>query len=104
MAKTPDVKKASPKMPDKLTGASMIGYLSEKNGLARKQAKQVMEDVFECVATGVMRGERVAMGKMGKMFVRVRPAGPPGWKESAKRPGDQDPRQACDKGAAVHLQ
>ena len=27
-----------------------------------------------CVATGVMRGERVAIGKMGKMFIRVRPA------------------------------
>ena len=74
MAKTPAVKKTSPKMPDKLTGASMIGYLSEKNGLARKEAKEVMEDIFECVATGVMRGERVALGKMGKMFIRVRPA------------------------------
>ena len=48
-----------------------------------------MEDIFELVATGVMRGERVAIGKMGKMFIRVRPAraGPDG-KESAKRRAD----------------
>ena len=72
MAKTP-VKKA-PVVPDKLTGASMVGYLAEKNGLARKDAKQVMEDLFDLVAAGVMRGERVAVGKIGKMFIRVRPA------------------------------
>jgi hypothetical protein len=53
VAKTPAVKKASPKVPDKLTGASVVGYLAEKNGLARKDAKQVMEDIFELVATGV---------------------------------------------------
>ena len=74
MAKTPAVKKASPKVPDKLARASMIGYLSEKSGLARKEAKQLMEDIFELVAAGVMRGERVALGKMGKIFIRVRPA------------------------------
>jgi nucleoid DNA-binding protein len=74
VAKTPAVKKANPKVPDKLTGASMIGYLAEKNGLARKNAKQVMEDIFDLAATGVMRGERVALGKMGKIFIRVRPA------------------------------
>jgi nucleoid DNA-binding protein len=74
VAKTPAVKKAPPKVPDKLTGASVVGYLAEKNRLARKDAKQVMEDIFELVAAGVMRGERVAVGKMGKMFIRVRPA------------------------------
>ena len=62
MAKTPAGKKASPKVPPKLTGTSLVGYLAEKNGLARKDAKQVMEDIFELVATGVMRGERVAIG------------------------------------------
>lgn len=69
--------------------ASLVEYVAEKNGLARKEAKQVMEDIFELVATGVMRGERVAIGKMGKMFIRVRPAraGPDG-KESAKRRAD----------------
>jgi nucleoid DNA-binding protein len=74
VAKTPVKKAAPPKVPEKLTGASMIGYLAEKNGLARKDAKQVMEDLFDLVAAGVMRGERVAIGKIGKMFIRVRPA------------------------------
>jgi integration host factor subunit alpha len=73
VAKAP-AKKAIVKMPDKLTSASIIGYLSDKGGMARKDAKQVMEDLFELISTGVMRGERVALGKIGKMFVRRRPA------------------------------
>jgi len=62
------------RMPDKLTGSALVGYLAEKNGLAKKAAKQVLEDLFDAVSTGVMRGERVALGKIGKMFIRKRPA------------------------------
>ena len=65
---------AAVKAPEKLTGASMIGYIAMKNGLARKDAKQVMEHLFELIGIGVMRGERVTIGKIGKMFIRVRPA------------------------------
>src|SRR5208337_2915162 len=67
-------RRAPTKAPDKLTSASMIEYLAEKNGLVRKNVKQVLEDLFEVIGAGVMRGERVALGKMGKMFIRVRPA------------------------------
>ena len=73
MAKTP-AKKATNKVPDKLTSASLIDYLAAKNSLVRKNVKQILEDLFEVVGAGVMRGERVALGKMGKMFIRVRPA------------------------------
>jgi nucleoid DNA-binding protein len=73
VATTP-AKKAAVKAPEKLTGNSLIGYLAEKNGVTRKDIKQVLEDLFDVVGTGVMRGERVALGKIGKMFVRVRPA------------------------------
>ena len=75
MAKAP-VKKTAAKVPDKLTGASMLSYLAENSGLARKDVKQVTEDLFELISQGVMRGERVAVGKIGKMFIRVRPARP----------------------------
>ncbi len=73
MAKT-QAKKANAKFPDKITGNSMVAYLAEKNGLAKKDVKQVVEDLFELVETGVTRGERVAIGKMGKAFIRIRPA------------------------------
>jgi nucleoid DNA-binding protein len=74
VAKAPVKKTTAAKVPDKLTGASIIGYLAEKNGIARKEAKQVLEDLFDMIGQGVMRGERVALGKIGKMFIRVRPA------------------------------
>jgi nucleoid DNA-binding protein len=70
------VKKAAAKMPDKLTGSSVVGYLAAKCGLVRKDAKAVVEELFDLVTVGVMRGERVAIGKIGKMFVRMRPARP----------------------------
>jgi DNA-binding protein HU-beta len=73
VAKT-EAKKANVKVPEKLTGNSLVGYLAEKNGLSKKDVKQVVEDLYELIATGVMRGERVAIGKMGKAFIRVRPA------------------------------
>jgi DNA-binding protein HU-beta len=73
MAKTP-AKRAANKVPDKLTSASLIDYLAAKNSLVRKNVKLILEDLFEVVGAGVMRGERVALGKMGKMFIRVRPA------------------------------
>lgn len=75
VAKT-EAKKTTAKLPDKLTGSSVVGYLAAKSGLARKQVKQVVEDLHHLVETGVMRGERVAIGKIGKMFVRIRPARP----------------------------
>jgi len=67
-------KKAGVKIPDKFSGSSIVGYLSDKNGLSRKDVKQVVEDLYELIAAGVMKGERVAIGKMGKAFIRVRPA------------------------------
>jgi integration host factor subunit alpha len=76
VAKAQVKKTAAVKVPDKLTGSSVVGYLAAKCGLARKDAKVVVEELFDLVAVGVMRGERVALGKIGKMFVRMRPARP----------------------------
>ena len=73
MAKT-QAKRPSVKVPEKLTNASMVNYLAELNVLSRREAKQVLEDFFELISVGVMRGDRVALGKIGKMFIRVRPA------------------------------
>ncbi len=67
-------RRAANKVPDKLTSASLIDYLAAKNSLVRKNVKQILEDLFEVVGAGVMRGERVALGKVGKMLIRVRPA------------------------------
>jgi integration host factor subunit alpha len=74
VAKAPVKKAIVVKVPEKLTSASMIGYVADKGGMARKDAKELLENLFDLISTGVMRGERVALGKIGKMFVRRRPA------------------------------
>jgi nucleoid DNA-binding protein len=73
MAKA-QVKKAAVKFPAKYTGASMVGYLAEKSCCSRKDVKQLMEDLFDLIQNGVMVGQRVPLGKIGKMYIRVRPA------------------------------
>ncbi len=78
MAEKKSVKKtAKPKkvkLPEKFTSTSMSGYIAEKHELSKKQAKEILEDVFDVIHNGVMKGERVPIGKLGKVHVRVRPA------------------------------
>ncbi len=62
------------KLPEKFTANTMSGYIAEKHELSKKQAKEILEDIFEVVHSGVMQGERVPIGKLGKVHVRVRPA------------------------------
>lgn len=69
-----EVKPAKVKMPEKFTVSTLCQYIADKNGISKKQAKEIIDDVFEFIETGVMEGERVPIGKMGKAFVRVRPA------------------------------
>ena len=53
---------------------SMIAYLAEKNGLSRRQARQLLEDYHALLQSGMLLGQRVPLGKMGKLFLRPRPA------------------------------
>ena len=62
------------KLPEKFTTSSMTNYIAEKHELSKKQAKEVIEDLFDMIQSGVMKGERVPLGKMGKVYVRVKPA------------------------------
>jgi nucleoid DNA-binding protein len=61
-------------LPKKYTGQTMAQYLAEKHDISKKQAKEMIDDLFELVGQGVLAGERVPLGTMGKVFVRVRPA------------------------------
>jgi len=62
------------KYPEKYTSAAMVGYVAEKHDLARNQAKEIMETIFDVINSGVTNGERVPIGKFGKMYVKTRPA------------------------------
>ncbi len=66
--------KAKVKYPEKYTAQTIINYISEKHDIPRARAKEVVEDVFDVISAGVMKGERVPVGKIGKMYIKVRPA------------------------------
>jgi nucleoid DNA-binding protein len=62
------------KFPSKVTASSMVQYVAEKNQIPRKLAKEIIDDIFNVIQAGVMNGDRVPVGKFGKIFIRVRPA------------------------------
>ena len=60
--------------PEKYTAVSLAQYLSQKHELTRKKAKDIMDDLYAAIDAGVMQGERVPIGKIGKIFIKVKPA------------------------------
>jgi nucleoid DNA-binding protein len=67
-------KNTAPKVPEKVTSSSMAQHIAEKHQLPKKQAKEIIEDLFTLIHAGVMKGDRVPVGKFGKIHIRVRPA------------------------------
>lgn len=78
VAKKPAAKAApAPKkaaMPDKYTMTTMIAFVADKSGLSKKQAKDSIESFIEVFTAGMLAGNRVPFGTVGKAYVRERPA------------------------------
>jgi nucleoid DNA-binding protein len=81
--KAPAAKKAAAKapaaskkvgLPDKFTMSTMLGFVSEKSGVTKKQAKEAIDAFIEVFTAGMIAGERVPFGTIGKAYVRERPA------------------------------
>ncbi len=60
--------------PDLFTTRAIVGYLAEKNGVSRKLARQILEDYVSVLESGLLLGHRVPLGRLGKLFLRMRPA------------------------------
>jgi nucleoid DNA-binding protein len=60
--------------PEKYNISSMLKYVSKKNDITQKQMKSIWETVFDLIEKGVMKGERVPIGTMGKIYVHNKPA------------------------------
>jgi DNA-binding protein HU-beta len=52
----------------------MLQYVSEKHDIPRTKAKEILEDVFDVIHAGVVKGERVPVGKFGKLYIKLKPA------------------------------
>lgn len=59
---------------EEYTTASIVAYLAEKHNLPKMQMKLIIESFYDVISTGVKKGERVPLGKIGKIYYHVRPA------------------------------
>ena len=73
MAKTTSKKSAKMKYPEKYTYAAIIDYLSKMHETPKTEMKEIIESLFDVIDAGVMRGARVPIGRIGNLYVRIKP-------------------------------
>lgn len=56
------------------TARNMIRYVAGKNAVSQDEARRIIEDYLAVVEAGLLLGERVPLGQMGKLSLGVRPA------------------------------
>jgi nucleoid DNA-binding protein len=56
------------------TMKSMVQYLAAKNDISQTLARQVLDDYLTMVEAGLLLGERVPLGTIGKLHMSFRPA------------------------------
>jgi nucleoid DNA-binding protein len=61
-------------LPDQFTSQAIVAYLARKNGLTQKQARQLTTDYLTMIESGMLLGERVPLGKIGRLFLKKRAA------------------------------
>ncbi len=61
-------------LPESFTLNSMSNYLAESKGLSKKEAKEILDAVMDLIEAGVLQGERVPLGKIGKVYAKIKPA------------------------------
>ena len=60
-------------LPDQFNSRAIIVYLAKKNGLTQKQARQIISDYLTMLESGMLLGERVPLGKIGRLYLKKRP-------------------------------
>ena len=60
-------------VPEQFTMRSIVAYLAQRNGLTRKSARRILDDYLLMLESGILLGERVPLGKLGRLFLKRRP-------------------------------
>jgi len=60
-------------LPDQFNSKAIVAYLARKNGLTQKQAHQITTDYLTMIESGILLGERVPLGKIGRLYLKKRP-------------------------------
>ncbi len=53
---------------------SMVAYVAKRSGLTQREVQQVIDDYLSVVESGILLGESVNLGKLGRFFLKTRPA------------------------------
>jgi len=59
---------------DHFTKQSIIAYIAKRNDLSQKQVRQIMDDYVSMLESAMILGEKVNLGHLGKLSLKVRPA------------------------------
>jgi nucleoid DNA-binding protein len=62
------------KAPDQFNIKSITGYIANKNNITQKLARLIIDDYLFTLESGLLLGERVPVGRMGKIVLKKRPA------------------------------
>jgi nucleoid DNA-binding protein len=60
-------------VPDQFTLKAMVTYLARKNDLSQRLTRQLIDDYHTMIESGMLLGQRVPLGKIGKLFLKKRP-------------------------------
>lgn len=58
---------------EQFTLNAMARYLAGKNGLTIARTRQLMDDFLSTIESGLLLGERVSLGRLGRLSLKLRP-------------------------------
>jgi nucleoid DNA-binding protein len=64
-------------IPDQFTMKSMTRFLAKKHGLTGQEARLILEDFMTLIETGMLMGESVPFGRLGRFSIKMREAQKP---------------------------
>lgn len=56
------------------TKANMVAYIAKRTDLTQKTVRQVLEDYLSMIESGMLLGEKVSLGNLGRMGLQMRSA------------------------------
>jgi len=59
---------------DHFTKQSVVAYIAKRNDLHQKEVRQVIDDYVCMLESAMLLGEKVNLGHLGKLSIKVRPA------------------------------
>ena len=65
---------ATGELPERFTAETIAAAVADRSGLTRAQVRRVIREYLELVEAGLLAGQRVPLGPLGRLSLRLRPA------------------------------